>query len=109
MLLDTVDGHGNPSGKYRKVLHNHYNDKYKKSTMERFRADTDTMIMENLRIEIDLLIQEKELSNDQLHWVEDYVCLTRAQEPIFQNQREHINCAVKESYEKKRCCQNNLD
>lgn len=82
MLLDAVEGHGNPSGKYDKVLHSHYNDKYIKSTMERFRADT--MIMVNLHTEIDSLIQEKELSNDQLYLVENDVCLTRTQGPIFQ-------------------------
>ena len=50
--------------------------------MERFRADT--MIMVNLHTEIDSLIQEKELSNDQLYLVENDVCLTRTQGPIFQ-------------------------
>lgn len=100
MLLDAVEWHGNPSGKYDKVLHSHYNDKYIKRTMERFRADT--MIMVNLHTEIDSLIQEKELSNDQLYLVENDVCLTRTQGPIFQNQQVHINHAEKESYEKKK-------
>lgn len=100
MLLDSVDGHGNPSGNYGKVLQNHYNDKYIKSTMERFRADTDTSIMDNLRGELSSLVRAKELSHDELELVAEYSALTRTQGPIFQNQQEHINHALQKRYEK---------
>ena len=109
MLLDSVDGHGNPSGNFGKVLKDHYGEKYVKKAMEKFREDTDKQIMLRVKEQMYISLKERRRTGEfkykytraEADKINEYFELTRTEGPIFEHQQEYINHELKKELEEK--------
>jgi len=101
MLLDSVDGHGNPSGNFGKVLKDHYGEKYIKNAMEKFREDTDKIIMNNVGIELVKTVKDIEMTKENEAKLLSYTELTRTEGHIFESQQGYINDEIRKDLEDK--------
>lgn len=101
MLLDSVDGHGNPSGNFGKVLKDHYGEKYIKNAMEKFREDTDKIIMNNVGIELVKTVKDIEMTKENEAKLLSYTELTRTEGHIFESQQGYINDELRKDLEDK--------
>lgn len=101
MLLDSVDGHGNPSGNFGKVLKDHYGEKYIKNAMEKFREDTDKIIMNNVGIELVKTVKDIEMTKENEAKLLSYTELTRTEGHIFESQQAYINDELRKDLEDK--------